>query len=83
MMKQYNKNLHVIKYALNDKVWLHKKEFKKGENVKLALRKTGPWKVIKVCPNGVNFKIEDNAGRQQVVHHNRMSPVRETYKSEN
>ena len=78
MIKQYNKNLHVIKYELHDQVWLHKKTFKQGENAKLSPRKSGPWKVIKLYPNGVNFKIEDASGNQQVVHHNRMSPVRES-----
>ena len=77
MVKQYNKNLHVINYEINDKVWLHKKAFKKGENAKLSPRKSGPWKVVKIYPNKVNFKIEDEKGNQQVVHHNRLSPVKE------
>ena len=45
MIKQYNKNLHVINYEIGDLVWLHKKTFKKGENVKLSPRRAGPWKV--------------------------------------
>ena len=77
MVNQYNKNLHTITYSLKDKVWLHKVTFKKGENAKLSPRKTGPWTIVKVYPNGVNFKIEDAAGNLQVVHHNRMSPVKE------
>ena len=77
MVEQYNKNLHTITYALNDRVWLHKHTFKKGENAKLSPRKTGPWTIVEVLPNGVNFRIEDAAGEQQVVHHNRMSPVKE------
>ena len=77
MVKQYNKNVHVIKYALNDKVWLHKTAFKKGENAKLSPRRTGPWKVIEVLPNGVSFRIEDSLGNQQVVHHNKLSRVKD------
>lgn len=78
MVKQYNKNLHYISYQINDKVWLHKKTFKSGENAKLSPRKSGPWKVVEVYPNKVNFKIQDDAGNQQVVHHNRLSPVKES-----
>ena len=77
MVKQYNKNLHIIDYQINDKVWLHKKTFKTGENAKLSPRKSGPWKIVEVYPNKVNFKIQDEAGNQQVVHHNRLSPVKE------
>ena len=76
MVQQCNKNLHVIRYAPNDMVWLHKVSFKKGENAKLSPRKTGPWKVIEVLANGVNFRIEDEQGFRQIVHHNRLSPVR-------
>ena len=76
MVQQYNKNLHVLRYAPNDMVWLHKVSFKKGENAKLSPRKTGPWKVIEVLANGVNFRIEDEQGFRQIVHHNRLSPVR-------
>ena len=82
MVQQYNKNIHVIKYALGDMVWLHKVSFKKGENAKLSPRRTGPWKVIEVLPNGVNFKIENEQGSQQVVHHNRLSPVRNVQDAE-
>ena len=60
MVKQYNKNLKVHKYQVNDEVWLHKRTFKPGENVKLAPRKTGPWTVIATYPNGVNYRIQDN-----------------------
>ena len=44
MVQQYNKNLHLIIYAPNDMVWLHKVSFKKGENTKLSPRRTGPSK---------------------------------------
>ena len=77
MVKQYNKNLHFTNYQVNDKVWLHKKAFKKGENAKLSPRKSGPWKVVQVYPNKVNYKIEDEEGKQQVIHHNRLSPMKE------
>ena len=75
MIKQYNKNLNFNNYKVNDKVWLRNKTFKTGENAKLSPRKSGPWTVIKVYPNQVNFKIEDQSGGQKVVHHNRLSPV--------
>ena len=77
MVKQCNKNLYFTNYNVDDKVWLHKKHFKKGENPKLSPRKSGPWRIVKVYPNKVNFKIEDSEGNQQVVHHNKLSPMKE------
>ena len=59
MAKQYNKKLKIHKYGLNDEVWLRKKTFGKHENKKLSARRTGPWKIVKLYTNGVNFKIED------------------------
>ena len=76
MVIQYGKNVKAIKYVINDKVWLQKKTFKPNENKKMSPQKTGPWTIIKVYPNNVNFKIVDNSGKTQVVHHNRLSPVR-------
>ena len=78
MVKQYNTNLKVFKYSLEDKVWLQKKTFKKDENKKLAPRKSGPWTVTKICPNGVNYQItEDRSGNTKVVHHNRIVPIKQ------
>ena len=45
-------------------------------------RRTGPWKVIEVLTNGVNFKIENELGEQKVVHHNHLSPVRNVQNTE-
>ena len=68
--------MKLIKYALYDEVWHQRKTFGKNENKKMAPRKTGPWKIIKVYPNGVNFKIEDkNSNKRLIAHHNRLSPV--------
>ena len=52
---------------------------KKSENSKLPSRKTGCWKVIKIYPFKVNFKIDYEKGNQQVVHHNRLSPMKEVW----
>ena len=66
----------MIKYALDDNVWLRKKTFGRNENKKLSPRRTGPWKIVKIYPNGVNFKIEDQSNKKTVVvHHNRLSPA--------
>ena len=35
-----------------------------------------------VYPNRVNFKIVNEAGKQQVVHHNRLSPVKDVIEPE-
>ena len=76
MVLQYGKNVKEIKYTVNDKVWLQKKTFKSDENKKMSPRKSGPWTIIKVYPDNVNFKIVDHSGQTQVVHHNRLSPVK-------
>ena len=39
--------------------------------------------MVATYPNGVNFKIEDESAKQQVVHHNRLSPVRESPNHDN
>ena len=68
---------NVNNYAVDDDVWLRKKTFKTGESAKLAPRRTGPWRIVQVLPNGRNFKIKHRRnGHEQVVHHDRLQPVR-------
>ena len=79
MIKQYNKHTNVHKYHPNDKVWLQQKTFKTGENEKLSPRRCGPWTIVSVLPNKVNFKIKEDASEKvKVVHHNRLTPVKPT-----
>ena len=77
MVKQYDKNIKLQKYSVNDEVWLERKTFKNNENKKLAPRKCGPWTIIATYPNGVNFKIKENSmGNIKVAHHNRLTPIK-------
>ena len=83
MAKQYNKTLKTHKLVINDRVWLERRSFRSHENKKLSPRKTGPWTIMKVYPNGVNFRIkEDSSGRTKVVHHNKLTPVKDTPQNE-
>ena len=76
MESTYNKSTRLIEHSLHDKVWLRKKTFKAGESAKLAPRRSGPWEVIEVMPNGRNFRLKNcQNGRSTVVHHDRMVPV--------
>ena len=60
---------------MGDQAWLKKKYYKTGENRKLSPRKTGPWTIIDKMPNGVNFRVRNNAsGQTQIVHHDRLTP---------
>ena len=78
MQAQYNKNIRFIDHKAGDKVWLKVKYYKTGENRKLAPRRRGPWTVIKKLPNGVNFEIVNDQTRdKKIVHHDRLSPIRE------
>ena len=78
MQAQYNKNIRFIDHKAGDKVWLKVKYYKTGENRKLAPRRRGPWTVIKKLPNGVNFEIgNDQTKDKKIVHHDRLSPIRE------
>ena len=78
MQAQYNKNIRFIDHNAGDKVWLKVKCYKTGENRKLAPRRRGPWTVIKKLPNGVNFEIvNDQTKDKKIVHHDRLSPIRE------
>ena len=76
MAKQYNKSLNVYRYSLHDMVWLLKRVFKTGENRKLSPHRTGPSTIVKLYPNGVNFRIENDAGDSLVVHRNRLTPYK-------
>ena len=68
MCKQYNKHLKVNNYLPNDKVWLQRKTFQLTENEKLSPRRSGPWTIVKILPNKVNFKIrEDGTGKMMVI----------------
>jgi len=75
MQRQYNVQLRFINYKRGDKVWLKIKHYKTGENRKLAPRRTGPWKVLRKLPNGVNFEIANAHKEKKIVHHNRLLPV--------
>ena len=78
MQAQYNKNIRFIDHKTGDKVWLKVKYYKTGENRKLAPRRRGPWTVVRKLPNGVNFEIvNDHTKNKKVVHHDRLSPIRE------
>lgn len=77
MQKQYNKNINVHNHTVGQYVWLKKKFYKTGENRKLSPRRTGPWKIIEILPNGVNFKIRnESSGITQIVHHDRLTPLK-------
>ena len=68
--------MNVNRYSLHDRAWLLKKLLKSGENRKLSPRRTGPWTIVKLYPNGGNFRIENGAGDSLVVHHNRLTPYK-------
>ena len=77
MESTYNKSTRLIEYSVHDKVWVRNKTFKAGESAKLAPRRSGPWEVIEVMPNGRNFRLKNcQNGRFTVVHHDRIVPVR-------
>ena len=77
MQKQYNKNLNFNDFKPGDRAWLKKKHYKTGENRKLSPRKTGPFTIIEKLPNGVNFRIKNEAnGSIQNVHHDRLIPFK-------
>ena len=79
MVRQYNRNLRVIDYKEGDRVLMKVKHYKTGENRKLAPRRGGPWIVLEKLPNGVNFKVRNlSSNETKVVHHDRLSPFRET-----
>ena len=78
MQREYNKTIRVIDYEKGSKVWLKVKHYKTGEYRKLSPRRNGPWTVTQKLPNGVNFEIiNDSSKEKKVVHHDRLSPVKE------
>ena len=77
MESAYNKSTRLIDYSVHDKVWIRNKTFKTGESAKLAPRRSGPWEVVEVKPNGRNFQLKNcRNGKLIVVHHDRMEPIR-------
>ena len=81
MIKRYNKNIRFHDYCVGDSVWLKTDFIKAGEN-KLAPKRGGPWTVLEKMPNGVTFKIRDDANVTKIVHHDRLKPVRHGYADE-
>ena len=78
MQQQYNMNIRFNDYKLGEKVWLKTKQYKSGEHRKLSPQRNGPWRVLEKLPNGVNFRIINDQTRQsKLVHHDRLSLVRE------
>ena len=78
MQQMYNENLRFNDYQPREKVWLKVKHYKTGESRKLSPRRNGPWNVIEKLPNGVNFRItNEQTNQQKVVHHDRLTPVRD------
>ena len=77
MAKEYNKNIRFHDYKEGEKVWLKKKHFKTGENMKLAPKRTGTWSVLRKLANGVNFEIiNDSTKERKLVHHDRLKLVK-------
>ena len=79
MEKSYNDPTRMVRYSVNDKVWLRNKTFKTGECAKLAPRRSGPWEIINVMPNDRSYRIKNcKNGKAIVVHHDRLQPLRST-----
>ena len=79
MQQWYNTNIQFNDYKSGDNVWLKTKHYKSGESRKLSPRRNGPWQIMEKLPNRVNFRIINVRSRQQkIVHHDRLSPVRES-----
>ena len=80
MKQQYNKSIRVHNYIEGQQVWLKCKYYKTGESKKLAPRKSGPWTIVKILENGVNFEIKrNNNNKKTVVHHDRLIPLKESF----
>ena len=76
MENSYNKSIRTNNYITGQKVWLRNKSFKGGESAKLAPRRSGPWTVVDILPNGRNFRIRnDSNSKVVVVHHDRIEPL--------
>ena len=75
MQHHYNKKIRYIDYIVGQNVWLKVKQYKTGENRKLAPRRDGPWTIVEKLPNGVNFCIENSLKERKVVHHDHLVPV--------
>ena len=79
MQQRYNTNIRFNDYKSGDNVWLKTKHYKSGESRRLSPRRNGLWQIMEKLPNRVNFRIINVRSRQQkIVHHDRLSPVRES-----
>ena len=79
MQQQCNISIHFNDYKPGEKVRLKTKHYKSGEHRKLSPRRNGPWRILEKLPNGDNFRIiHDQTWQSKVVHHDRLSPVRES-----
>ena len=75
MQSQCNKKLNFFDYKVGAKVWVKKKNYKTGENRKLAPRKTGPWTIWRKCNNGVNYEVVNDSDKKvKIIHHNILYP---------
>ena len=76
MRQSYNKSIRFHSYTVGDKVWLHNKYYKPGENLKLAPQRSGPWSVIKILRNGRNFWLKKDMNvKNVIIHHDRIEAV--------
>ena len=76
MSNAYDKSVRINEYSAGDKVWLQIKSVKKHLSRKLSLRRSGPWTIVEIFPNGRNFRIKnDETGKYLVVHHDRIEPA--------
>ena len=79
MQQQYNVNIRFNDYKPREKVWLKTKHYKSGEHTKLSPQRNGSWRILEKLPNGVNFRIiNDQTRESKLVHHDRLSPLRES-----
>ena len=78
MQQQYNMSVRFRDYKLGVMVWLKTKHYKSCEHRKLSPQRNGPGRVLEKLPNGVNFRFINDQSRQSIiVHHDRLSPIRE------
>ena len=49
-----------------------------GGGRKLSPRKSGPWIILAKKQNGVNFEIVNDKQQMEIIHHDRLIPVKGT-----